>query len=302
MHEDQLSISTPTVAELLATQFPQWAGLAVRPLEAVGTVNAVFRIGAELTARFPLRPGDPAAIEAEFAAEAEAARKLDAYTRFQAPQQLAIGAPGPGCPMPWVVQTWLPGTTATEVDPAGSTAFARDLVELIGRIRTIPTEGRPFSGSGRGGDLKQHDDWMETCLQQSESLQVLDVAPLRALWQRFRELPRTAPDVTNHKDLIPGNLLVHRDAGQIRLAGVLDSGGLGPADPALDLVAAWHLLDGPARAVLRAGLRCDDLDWERGRAWAFEQAMGLVWYYRETNPTMSRMGRRTLHRLTHEKV
>ena len=93
----------------------------------------------------------------------------------------------------------------------------------------------------------------------------------------------------NHRDLIPGNLLV----ADGRLTGVIDVGGLGPADPALDLVAAWHLLDGPARAVLRAGLGCDDLDWERGRAWAFEQAMGLVWYYRETNPTMSRTGRRT---------
>jgi hypothetical protein len=41
----------------------------------------------------------------------------------------------------------------------------------------------------------------------------------------------------------------------------------------------------------------DDLEWERGKAWAFEQAMGLVWYYVESNPVMSRMGRRTLERI-----
>ena len=41
------------------------------------------------------------------------------------------------------------------------------------------------------------------------------------------------------------------------------------------------------RQVLRADLGCDDLEWERGRAWAFEQAMGLVWYYRDSNPAMS---------------
>jgi hypothetical protein len=44
-------------------------------------------------------------------------------------------------------------------------------------------------------------------------------------------------------------------------------------------------------------LGCDDLDWRRGQAWAFEQAMGAAWYYRETNPAMSHMGQVTLARL-----
>ena len=30
------------------------------------------------------------------------------------------------------------------------------------------------------------------------------------------------------------------------------------------------------------------------RAWAFEQAMGAVWYYVDSNPAMSNMGQRTL--------
>jgi aminoglycoside phosphotransferase (APT) family kinase protein len=82
-----------------------------------------------------------------------------------------------------------------------------------------------------------------------------------------------------------------------RLAGILDVGGMGPADPALDLVAAWHLLQTRPRQALRDDLRCDDLEWERGKAWAFEQAMGLVWYYADSNPVMSLMGRRTLERI-----
>lgn len=73
--------------------------------------------------------------------------------------------------------------------------------------------------------------------------------------------------------------------------------GLGPADPALDLVGAWHLLDDAPRQVLRDELGSDDLEWERGKAWAFEQSMGAVWYYRDNNPSMSTMGLRTLKRL-----
>ena len=96
-----------------------------------------------------------------------------------------------------------------------------------------------------------------------------------------------------HGDLTPGNLLVSGG----RLAGILDVGGLGPADPALDLVAAWHLLEAQPRRNFREALASDDLQWERGKAWAFEQAMGAVWYYVDSNPAMSRMGQRTLHRI-----
>jgi len=83
-----------------------------------------------------------------------------------------------------------------------------------------------------------------------------------------------------HGDLVPGNVLV----ADGRLAGVIDVGGLGPADPALDLVGAWHLLETGSREVLREDLGCDDREWERGKAWAFAQAMGLVWYYATAIP------------------
>ena len=116
---------------------------------------------------------------------------------------------------------------------------------------------------------------------------------VRSLWRRLRTLPRSAPDVMTHGDLVPGNLVVERG----RLVGVLDVGGLGPADPALDLVVAWHLLDPGPRRVLRTELACDELEWQRGRAWALQQAMGLVWYYRGSNPVMARQGRTTVTRL-----
>ncbi|MGF9647303.1 phosphotransferase [Pseudarthrobacter oxydans] len=97
-------------------------------------------------------------------------------------------------------------------------------------------------------------------------------------------------EAMTHGDMIPGNLLV--EAG--RLVVVLDGGGFAPADPALDLVAAWHMLDDERRALLRNELGCEDLEWWCGAAWAFQQAMGLIWYYRDTNPVMSALGRITL--------
>jgi aminoglycoside phosphotransferase (APT) family kinase protein len=142
------------------------------------------------------------------------------------------------------VQRWLPRVSAT-----------------VGR--ELGAHGRRFCGPGRGGALRSQDAWVQTCL--ARSVHLLDVPRLRSLWADLRDLPRgTDPDATTHGDLVPGNVLV---AGG-RLAGVLDVGGAGPADPA------------------------------RGRGWAFAQAIGLVWCYAECNPAVSAAGRRTLDRLT----
>jgi aminoglycoside phosphotransferase (APT) family kinase protein len=189
-----------------------------------------------------------------------------------------MGEPGGGHPLPWSVQTWVPGTVATAEGPGGSDGLACDVAEFIAGVRAIDTCSARFDGQGRGGDLTSHDEWMDWCFAQSE--QILDVALLRRIWAVLRDLPRRDADVMTHGDLMPGNVLV--DAG--RLVGVIDVGGLGPADPALDLVCAWHLFDQVARQELRRALDCDDLQWERGKAWAFEQAMGVVWGYAQSNP------------------
>ena len=290
MHADQLAVSEETVSQLIGAQFPQWRDLPVRRLTSAGTVNAIFRLGDSLTARFSLQRRDPSEALHWLTREASAARELSGRTRFPTPTPVAIGSAGPGYPMPWSVQTWLPGNVATGQCPGA--AFARDLAEFITGVRTIGTRGRVYTGDGRGGRLSDHDEWMQTCLHRSEGL--LDVPRLRRMWEAMRELPRgDTPDVMNHSDLIPANILLTGG----RLTGILDVGGLGPADPALDLVAAWHLLDPGPRQVLRDELACDDLEWARGRAWAFQQSLGLVWYYEHTNPVMSHIGRRTLDRL-----
>lgn len=292
MHEDQLEVSLETVHDLVRTQFSEWENLPVSRLASQGTVNAVFRIGDRFTARFPLQPQDVESARRSLNDEREAARELLGRTRFATPEPVALGEPGAGYPLPWSVQTWVPGTVADEESPSGSVGFARDLAEFIHGVRGIDVRGRVFNGSGRGGDLRAHDAWLETCFARSETL--LDVPRLRTMWAELRDLPRRGEDVMNHGDLIPGNVLV-RDG---RLAGVLDVGGLGPADPALDLVSAWHLLEAGPRQVLRTELACSDLEWERGKAWAFAQAMGLPWYYRESNPAMCALGLSTLRRLT----
>ena len=66
-------------------------------------------------------------------------------TPVPTPEPVAIGEPGVGYPLPWAVQSWLPGTDATVNDPSHSTAFAHDLAEFIRDVRRIETRGSELS-------------------------------------------------------------------------------------------------------------------------------------------------------------
>ena len=291
MHDDEIDIHEDVVRELIADQFPEWAGAPVRRVESDGTVNAIFRIGEEVAGRFPLRRKTVDAPRPILEREAEASRRFAERSPFPAPRPIAIGEPGEGYPLPWAVQTWLPGRVAAP-DFEGSAGFAHDLASLVSALRATDTQGRRFQGDKRGGDIRDHDEWVEECFEKSVDL--LDVPYLRRLWDHFRGLPRTSADVMSHGDLQPLNVLVTDG----RLAGVLDTGDFAPADPALDAMAGWYLLGDDSRAIFREELTCDDLEWERSKAWSFEQCLGAIWYYVDTNPVMYRMGRLVLDRIT----
>ncbi len=294
MHDDQVPIDLRIARSLIRSQFPLLAGESVHHLPTDGTVNAIFRIGSRHAARFPLRSEDPDTMAESLRTEAAAMTELAQHSPFPTPTPVFVGRPTSSYPIPWSIQTWIPGVVATPTGSAASTLLADDLASLIQALRATDTRGRTFSGEGRGGHLPDHDSWMKHCFHESEGL--LDVARLRLAWERLRKLPAPGNDVMSHCDLIPANLLVDGE----HLIGVLDGGGFSPADPALDLVAAWHLLDREARQTFRKGLDCSDNEWNRGSAWAFQQAMGLVWYYRHTNPGMAALGRSTLQRILND--
>jgi len=291
MHADQIQLDERTARALVADHFPEYRHEPVARLSGAGTENAIFRVGGSLVARFGLRPAEPEECRRRLETEASAMAEFSRCCPFATPLPVGMGGPGRGYPLSWMLQRWVEGEVATPGRSAASELLAQDVVRLVASLRAAPTHGRRFRGPGRGGHLPDHDSWMATCFDRSEGL--LDVAALRRLWASLRVLPPAGPDVMSHKDLIPANLLLRGG----RLAGVLDAGSFGAADPALDLVAAWHLFDRGPRELFRARLGSSSLEWHRGAAWALQQAMGLVWYYRDTNPAMSELGRSTLSRL-----
>jgi aminoglycoside phosphotransferase (APT) family kinase protein len=93
-----------------------------------------------------------------------------------------------------------------------------------------------------------------------------------------------------HADLYPVNLLARHG----RLAAVIDFGGLGVGDPAIDLLPAWAWLTARTRYLFGAQTGASDATWVRGRGWALGLGLGAIHHYRHTNPVLAAIGQHSI--------
>ncbi|MDQ2846624.1 MAG: aminoglycoside phosphotransferase family protein [Actinomycetota bacterium] len=289
MHPDQVDVRMEVVAGLVASQFPEWRNLPVRPVLSHGTVNALFRLGDELVLRFPLQPSLEPALREELIDEQRSAALLAPHLPLPVPEPIALGDPGEGYPGPWTAYRWIPGEIVSADTIHDPDALASDLAAFVNALHSVDTGNQVGPEHGRGGPLQLNDERVRRCITQSAEL--VNAIALERVWARC--LDRWAGDVRQvwiHADLMPGNLVM-RDG---RLAGVIDFGAVRIGDPAVDLMPAWNLLPAFARDTYRRALGVDNATWERGRGWAIVQAIVALPYYVHTNTVMADTARRTI--------
>jgi len=276
-------IDVGLVHGLVAAQFPQWAGLQLRPVASAGWDNAIFRLGDHLLARLPCRRVSAAHVEDEY-------RWLSVHSPLlplKAPVPLALGRPGHGYPWPWTVCRWLRGTMAATASVNDLDAAARSLARFVASLQSIdPAGGRPHEF--RGLSLAAHAG------NANDALAVLadraDVSQLANLLEKTVSASNwTGQPVWTHGDLHPANLLIE---GR-ELSAVIDFGLLGVGDPACDLQVAWTYLTLRSREVFRSVLDVDEATWCRGQGWALQFGLRAVAYSAD-NPVLDQIGRRTL--------
>ncbi|RAJ66932.1 aminoglycoside phosphotransferase (APT) family kinase protein [Streptomyces sp. Amel2xB2] len=279
MHADEARTDAGLVRRLLRAQFPRWADLPVARLASGGTVNAIYRLGDELTVRLPLLPGGAETV----ALEAELLPRLAPLLPLPVPEVVAVGAPGEGYPLAWAVHRWIEGRNPVEGDLAEPVQVARDLAEFAVAMREIDLTGGP--PAHRGAALAGEDPAMRTAIEALRRTdEPFDADEITAAWEESLAAPEwTGPPCWTHSDLMPSNLLLTG----ARISAVIDFGTAGTGEPATDLIPAWNLLPAPARQTYRGAANVDDATWTRSRGWALSMAVIQLPYYRHTNPVIS---------------
>jgi aminoglycoside phosphotransferase (APT) family kinase protein len=288
MHVDEVDVDVSLVGRLLATQFPQWADLPIKPINSAGTDNAIYRVGADMAVRLPRIEGATGQVDKEH----QWLPRLAPLLPLAIPVPLAKGTPGEGYPWHWSVYQWLDGENAAIEPITNPCAAARDLAQFIAALQRIDATGGPLPGvhnSFRGVPLATRDAETRAAIASLDDM--LDTDGVTAAWDAALQVPAWhGPPVWIHGDLSPLNLLVERD----RISAIIDFGCLGVGDPACDLQVVWNLLSSQTREVFRAALPLDDATWARGRGWALSVGLIALPYYQSTNPVLAAIARRAI--------
>lgn len=295
MHDDELPTGKDLARRLLDDQFPEWSTMPLRAVTSTGTSNAMYRLGADMAVRLPLRPGSEASLRKEMRWLPVLAPQLPLAT----PVPIAIGGPTTDYPSEWAIVPWLTGVDGTESDAADTEGVARGLARFMAALHGVSVaDDAPRSHEGpssRGGPLAPRD-WIvrrsaDAARHLTDADAVLDVwgdALAAAVWDKA--------GVWIHGDIAAGNLLFTE--GQ--LSAAIDWSPMTVGDPAADLVVAWEMFGRRARDAFRSELDdrapydIDDAMWRRGRGWAISTAILALPYYEGTNAFMVDQAKRKI--------
>ena len=261
----------------MASQFPQWTHLSVRPVARGGWDNKTFHLGEQMLVRLP----SAADYAEQVKKEQRWLPKLAPLLPLPIPAPLALGEPAAGYPWNWSIYRWLEGDTATPERITDLRDFANTLAQfLIALQRIDPTNG-PAPGPHnfhRGGSLTTYDAEMRQALVALQGS--IDVDAATDVWEAALAATWDGLPVWIHGDIGAGNLLVQGG----RLSAVVDFGNMGVGDPACDLAIAWTLFGGESREVFRAMLPLDAGVWARARGWTLWKALIVAAGLCDANP------------------
>jgi aminoglycoside phosphotransferase (APT) family kinase protein len=285
MHDGELDIDAGMVERLVAGQFPELAGLPVRPVGSTGTVNAIYRLGDDLCVRLPRmrRWADGLVTEQLWLP------RLAPHLSLRVPEPVCAGRPAAEYPFGWAVYRWLAGQPYADDLVADEREAAADLAQFVLVLRGLDPAGAPRAGRR---PLRELDADTREAIESAAS--VIDGAAALAAWAAALDAPAWDGTPTwIHADLLRPNLLVDRG----RIGAVIDFGSVGAGDPASDVIAAWSVFGRAGRATYRAALDVDDATWSRARGIALHQAAMIIPYYATTNPGFVTLAKRTVEEI-----
>lgn len=259
-------IDSALASHLVATQFPQWKDLPIKPVAVSGWDNRTFHLGDHLLVRMPSA--------ADYALQVEKEHQwlpiLAPLLPLQIPVPLAIGEPAEGYPWRWSIYQWIEGETAASGYIADMRDFATSLAQFFIALHHIDSRNGPRPGLHsfyRGGSLATYDAQTRQAITMLKDK--IDIDATTKVWETALATTWNRPPVWVHGDVSIGNLLVKNG----RLSAVIDFGQLTIGDPACDLAIAWTFFHSESRKIFRSLLSLDAGTWARGRGWTLWKAL-----------------------------
>lgn len=288
LHNDEVDIDIAIVQNLVASQFPQFSKLNIKPVTGSGTDNVMFRLGNDMSIRLPRKSDAEQAI----IKECTWLPKLAPYLPLSIPKPLTQGKASENYPFTWSICRWHEGQNASLDQIACPNQMAKGLADFITALQRIDTKGGPLPTHplNRGVPLAVRNEITRASIKELDSM--IDSQTATAVWEDALKLPVWQnPPVWIHGDLHYGNLLACKG----KLTTIIDFGAMRIGDPACDLMTAWNLFDDGIRKTYRQALNVDEATWLRGRAWALSVAVHALSYYKDTNPFFANLSLCTIN-------
>ena len=283
MHQNQLKITLELVSQLIHQQFPHFSNLPLKPVQSMGTVNAIYRLGKEHYVRLPLMKEYEMSLQKEIMILST----IKKHVSLPIPNPIGIGQPTNDYPLTWAIYEWLPGDTY-DSNLVEEDLTAKTLARFVNELQLMPiTDTAPKAGRKALLELNE-----QTILAIHQCSGDIDVEKTLIAW---KELVNTTPwnqkPVWIHSDLLKPNLLIH----QQQLRAIIDFGSSGIGDPAFDMTPAWDVLTtDKGQQLFKEQVNVTDEVWLRGKAYALHQAALIIPYYRKSNPDFAKQAIQTI--------
>ncbi|MBA2695155.1 MAG: hypothetical protein ACR2FV_15040 [Ornithinimicrobium sp.] len=135
MHDDQVDIDVADVRRAVVSVRPKCADAEVRPVSSGGTVVALFRVGQDLAARFPLVPDPGEARRAELSAEQTQVCRVAPRVSLTVPEPVAVCEPVRGYGGLAETDDWVRHSIRRSAHPVDPAAVTRAWEETLGAAR-----------------------------------------------------------------------------------------------------------------------------------------------------------------------
>ena len=285
MTTEKVHINEELVRHLIASQFPQWGDLPIKPVEFDGHDNTTYRLGENMSVRLPTHKVYARQVEKEH----RWLPKLAPNLPLPIPTPIAKGAPTDDFALPWSIYRWLKGQDAEREPFADIIQAATALGEFLSALQRNETSGWPSPGYEQlfrgappeifAAETRDTITMLKVTIDTEAATAVLEAALAAPAWH--------GPPVWFHGDLSASNLLVEN--GQ--LSAVIDFGSAAVGDPACDLMFAWKIFSGESLRAFRAALPFDNATWARGRGWAIWKGLITLAEQIDTNPVEAEKAR-----------